>query len=97
MTNHTNAGTTRARLIALALGLACALPVGAQTTGGGTTGATGAGGTTGTTTGTTARRDNDDDDFDWGWIGLLGLAGLAGLRRKPDVHRVDQVRTTNTR
>lgn len=92
--NCTNLGAIRARSLVLALGLACTLPVAAQsTTGSGSAGTTATTGAT-RTTDTVERRD---DGFDWGWLGLLGLAGLAGLRRKPEVRHVDPVRMPNSR
>ena len=61
---------------ALALGLASALPVAAQTTG-----------STDTNTSAPAEREGRN----WGWLGLLGLFGLTGLKRRrdegTDVHR----------
>ncbi len=58
------------KLAALAIGLAAAMPLAAQTTGS-------PGGQPATTV-------QQDDGFDWGWLGLLGLIGLAGLRRRDD-------------
>ena len=98
MTNRIHAGTARASLLALAL--ACALPVSAQTVGSTTTGSSGSTTATGTTdaatTDTAARRDADRG-FDWGLLGLLGLAGLAGLRRKPETRAFVRTGTTATR
>ena len=71
---------------AIAVCVACALPVAAQST----TGAPG----TGTAGDTTSTRDRDEG-FDLGWLGLLGLAGLVGLRRKKD--RFDGTRTGGSR
>jgi hypothetical protein len=82
MTQQRNQTQRRIKLAALVLGVACALPAAAQTTGSGSSGASG---TSGSTT-TTERRE--DRGFDMGWLGLLGLAGLLGLRRKDDhAHR----------
>lgn len=87
-THASTVKTTRNAVLAIALGVVCALPAAAQTsTGSSTTGAT----TTPTSvSATTDRRD----DRDWGWIGLLGLAGLAGLLRKKDT--MDDKRTYST-
>ncbi len=99
MMNYENTGAVRTSLLALVLGLACALPVAAQTTGTGTTGATTGTATSvavpGTATSTTAVRNERDRDgsFDWG---LLGLLGLAGLRRRPDLHDLGRTNPTTT-
>jgi len=94
MTHRIHAGTARASLLALAL--ACALPVSAQTAG--STGSTAGGtGTTGTTTTNGAVHRDADRGFDWGLLGLLGLAGLAGLRRKPDTREFTRTSTTAAR
>jgi hypothetical protein len=71
---------------AIAVCVACALPVAAQST----TGAPG----TGAAGDTTSSRDRDDG-FDLGWLGLIGLVGLVGLRRKKDAY--DGTRTGGTR
>jgi len=93
MKNRTNASALGKSVLMLPLGVACALPVAAQTANGATTGTTGS---TGTTSDTTITGRDRDDGFDWGWLGLLGLGGLAGLRRKPavqDVHRTSTAAT----
>jgi len=82
--------------LAMALSLACALPVAAQNTTGPST-------TTATTTPTPAGARDDtaaqrgDDHGNWGWLGLLGLAGLFGLRRDRDSHATDRTRTASAR
>lgn len=91
MNNRTNTGAIRKSVLALTLGMACAVPAAAQTTNGATTGITGS--TVTATDATTVRRDRDDG-FDWGWLGLLGLAGLAGLRRRPEARDVPRTSTT---
>ena len=100
MTNHTRKANTRPTILALALGLTCALSVSAQTTGGVTAGTTGSAGTTATTgamTAGTSTRHDAESGFDWGWLGLLGLAGLMSLRRKADVPEFKRTSTTATR
>ena len=87
--------SARNGVLAVALGLACALPVAAQTTTGSTT-------TTTPSTASTARDNtaarSDDDHRDWGWLGLLGLAGLLGLRRRDgNTQSVDRTRTAGAR
>jgi MYXO-CTERM domain-containing protein len=79
----------RKGIFAIALGLACALPVAAQNTTGPNT--------TTTTPNTASTRDDTavqrvDAHRDWGWLGLLGLAGLLGLRRNRDTHSTDRTR-----
>ena len=74
-------------LLAAALGVACALPAAAQTSG--------TNGTTGTTD--TATTQRTDGDRDWGWLGLLGLIGLFGLRRNHHVDTMDRSRTASAR
>jgi MYXO-CTERM domain-containing protein len=70
------------RSLALAVCLASALPLAAQTTSGSDT------------TSTSSRRSSG---FDWGWLGLVGLAGLLGTRRKNNVHDVTLPRPTSGR
>ena len=87
------------------LGLACAMPVMAQssstTTSPSTTAPSSTVSSTPSTTmgaGPSEMRRDTDNDRDMGWIGLLGLAGLLGLRRKHNDHdRHDNVRTTTAR
>ena len=74
-------------LLAAVLGVACVLPVAAQTPG--------TSGTTGTTDTATTQRAGDDRD--WGWLGLLGLIGLFGLRRNHHVDTTDRTRTASAR
>jgi hypothetical protein len=91
---------TSSKTCAIALVTALSMPAFSQgTTGSGsTTGSTGSTATPTTATGTdtTTRRDTDRG-FDWGWLGLIGLAGLMGLRKQPDTHRVDPMRTSAQR
>jgi len=88
---------TSSKTCAIALVTALSMPAFSQGTNGSgnTTGSTAAPTTT-TGTDTTTRRDTDRG-FDWGWLGLLGLAGLMGLRKQPDAHRVDPMRTSAQR
>lgn len=96
-TNLNNVNAVRQSVLALALGVACALPAMAQPAGNGTgTGTTTTSGTGAATDAGTVRRDRDDG-FDWGWLGLLGLAGLAGLRRQPHAQETHRAGTTATR
>jgi len=89
--------STYPKTCAIALVAALSMPVFAQgTTGSGNTAGSTAAPVTTTGTDTTTRRDTDRG-FDWGWLGLLGLAGLMGLRKQPDGHRVDPVRTSTQR
>jgi MYXO-CTERM domain-containing protein len=76
----------RASAVAISLGLACAVPAAAQTSG-----SAGAGQTSSMDANTRA----ESGDRDWGWLGLLGLIGLAGLRRRrdPDDHRFERTTT----
>ena len=90
-----------------ALGLACAMPVMAQSSSTTATPSSTTSATTDSTTPSTAqmgagpsevRSERVDNDRDMGWIGLLGLAGLLGLRRKHNDHdRHDNLRTTPAR
>lgn len=93
--NYPAFGATRSKFLACAIGLACSLPVVAQTAasgaGTGTSTGTSAGTTDAPSTMTAPTRTADtpvrrDEDHNWGWLGLLGLAGLMGLRRRPEVH-----------
>ena len=87
MKTFMKSGTARSALAVLTLGVACALPAAAQTSGSGSTSA-----------GSTNTTEPRDDDFDMGWLGLLGLAGLLGLKRKaPDEvgHRTGNTTSRN--
>lgn len=75
----------RTKLVAVAFGVACAMPAVAQQTPPNNAG------------GSPQRVEAapHDHGFPWGLLGLLGLAGLMGMKRKEDVHTT---RTgTNTR
>ena len=83
----------RKGILAIALGLACALPAAAQNAAESNTA------TTTTPSTTTVRNDaasRGDDHGNWGWLGLLGLAGLFGLRRNRDPYN-DCTRTEPAR
>jgi hypothetical protein len=69
----------------IALGAACAFPVAAQQSGGGTSGSQGASSQQSAAGGQSApEAQRREEGTNWSWIGLLGLIGLAGLRRRPD-------------
>ena len=92
---------------AATLGLACAMPVMAQSSSTTTSPSTTTSASTDSSTPSTTqmgagpsemRTERVDNDRDMGWIGLLGLAGLLGLRRKHHDHdRHDNLRTTTAR
>ena len=76
----------RLATVALSLGLAVSLPVGAQQSGQGSSGQNSSAGQ--------STQSENRQDRDWGWLGLLGLAGLAGLMRKREEHVIGSARRT---
>ncbi|HYD57023.1 MAG TPA: WGxxGxxG family protein [Burkholderiales bacterium] len=89
----------KATALAASLGLACAMPVAAQTSGQSgssdkqsqSANSSQQSGGQNASTGQSSPSDlgmqqRGEEGRDWGWLGLLGLIGLAGLRRREHHH-----------